>query len=234
MAFAQKLRRKVGQLPFVGPAIKRAYRSIVRRPALQFSSSPQYWDDRYRVGGNSGAGSYGRLALFKAEILNAFVSEKSILSVIEFGSGDGAQLELARYPSYVGIDVSNNAVEICRRKFAKDGSKRFFHTSSVEAGSSKADLALSLDVLYHLVEDDIYHAYMSRLISASDKFVCVYSSNFDSKTSDAHVRHRCFSDWIARRAPEWKLMEKIPNRYPEDSARPQETSFADFYFFKKT
>ena len=33
--------------------------------AAEFSDSSQYWDDRYKEGGNSGAGSYGRLAQFE-------------------------------------------------------------------------------------------------------------------------------------------------------------------------
>ena len=47
-----------------------------------------------------------RLAAFKAEVPNDFVRARGIDSVIEFGCGDGAQLALAEYPAYVGIDVS--------------------------------------------------------------------------------------------------------------------------------
>ena len=39
-------------------------------------SVSNYWDQRYKKGGNSGAGSYGRLAEFKAEIINKFIKEK--------------------------------------------------------------------------------------------------------------------------------------------------------------
>src|SRR5262249_52775171 len=69
----------------------------------EFKSTGDYWDSRYRRGGNSGAGSYGRLAEFKAEAVNRFVRENHILSVVEFGCGDGAQLELAQYPRYTGM-----------------------------------------------------------------------------------------------------------------------------------
>lgn len=37
---------------------------------------------------------------------NDFVRARGIDSVIEFGCGDGAQLALAEYPAYGGIDVS--------------------------------------------------------------------------------------------------------------------------------
>ena len=32
-------------------------------------------------------------------------------------------------------------------------------------------------------------------------------------------------------APGWRLVGHVPNRYPYDPAAPEETSFADFYFF---
>ena len=53
-----------------------------------------YWENRYKNNGNSGAGSYGRLAEFKADVINNFIAENKITSVIEFGCGDGNQLSL--------------------------------------------------------------------------------------------------------------------------------------------
>lgn len=44
-------------------------------------------------GGTSGAGSYGVLAEFKAEVINSLLLEHSILTAIEFGCGDGSQLK---------------------------------------------------------------------------------------------------------------------------------------------
>ena len=52
----------------------------------RFTTSSDYWEQRYKTGGNSGAGSYNRLAEFKANFLNRFVIEHEIRSVIEFGS----------------------------------------------------------------------------------------------------------------------------------------------------
>jgi SAM-dependent methyltransferase len=228
------LRQTLVNIPVIGPAAKKVYRAIVpKQPELQFRSSPQYWNDRYSLGGNSGAGSYGRLALFKAQVVNQFVAEHGIQTIVELGSGDGAQLEIAKYPHYTGIDVSMEAIQKCRARFANDSSKSFFHMSSAEADTAKAELSLSLDVIYHLIEDDIYHAYMSRLVSASERFLCIYSSNDERSSPAAHVRHRCFTDWMKHHAPSWKLISKVPNLYPEDPERPNDTSWADFYFFCK-
>ena len=43
-----------------------------------WTNSSDYWERRYSKGGNSGIGSYGRLAEFKAEVLNRFVKENNI------------------------------------------------------------------------------------------------------------------------------------------------------------
>ena len=44
--------------------------------------SAEYWRNRYASGGNSGAGSYGALADFKAASLNSFISNNNIASAI--------------------------------------------------------------------------------------------------------------------------------------------------------
>ncbi|MDR0569556.1 MAG: class I SAM-dependent methyltransferase [Spirochaetaceae bacterium] len=91
-----------------------------------FPGSKAYWERRYAEGGNSGAGSYNRLAAFKAEMLNAFVRDNNIQTVMEFGCGDGNQLSLARYPRYTGFDVSETAVKLCKNRFKGDATKTFY------------------------------------------------------------------------------------------------------------
>ncbi len=93
-------------------------------PDLVVPWSTAYWDSRYRHGGNSGSGSSGRLAQFKAETINRLVVEHGISSVVEFGCGDGRQLALAEYPDYVGVDVSAEAVRLCSERFVDDPSSR--------------------------------------------------------------------------------------------------------------
>src|SRR6185369_13409893 len=109
-----QLKHALKSIPMLGPLIAAATRRVRQK---QFGGSADYWERRYTEGGTSGAGSYHRLALFKAEVLNEFVARQGIRSVIEFGSGDGAQLELANYPRYVGVDVSKAAIETTRARF---------------------------------------------------------------------------------------------------------------------
>ncbi|MDR0723653.1 MAG: class I SAM-dependent methyltransferase [Endomicrobium sp.] len=194
--------------------------------------SSEYWEKRYIDGGNSGAGSYGRVAEFKAEILNNFVNENNIQSVIEFGCGEGNQLLFLNYPKYTGYDVSKTAVALCRNKFIDDKSKQFYLLN--EYHNEKAELTLSLDVIFHLIENNVFDNYMSLLFSSSERHVIIYSSNKVEYTPAKHVKHRKFTDWIEKNKREWQLIKKIPNRYPgNDKDGNGNSSFCDFYIFEK-
>jgi O-antigen/teichoic acid export membrane protein len=219
-------------LPVIGEFARRVYRRYLMQDPSPFTGSGNYWESRYATDGDSGVGSYGKFAAFKAEILNAFVAQHGVSSVIEFGCGDGNQLKLARYPRYTGFDVSRTAVERCSRLFAGDASKSFALTSSYR--DEQADLVLSLDVIFHLVEDDVFEKYMRNLFLASRRYVIIYSSNFneDSPPNGLHVKHRKFSDWILKNCPTWRLLESIPNKYPYHGDN-HEGSFADFFVYER-
>lgn len=196
-------------------------------------SSQEYWTTRYASGRNSGPGSYGHLADFKAKVLNEFITTHSIQTVIEFGSGDGNQVALANYPYYVGYDVSQLAIKMCRTRFSGDASKRFYLVSEYDGHT--ADLALSLDVIFHLVEDGVFETYMRQLFMASTRFVIIYSSNQEDQPAEtpAHVRHRHFTEWINRNiGGRWALNQTIPNQYTYNGDY-HATSFANFYIFEK-
>ncbi len=199
------------------------------KPFRRFPGSKKYWEQRYASGGTSGAGSYGKLAEFKAEIINSFIKNNNIASVIEFGCGDGNQLSLFDIPSYVGLDVSRTAIKFCMRRFKNDKTKSFFlYEPECFADNNnifKADLALSLDVIYHLVEDPIFELYMKHLFSSSDKFVIIYSDDVTTNQR-YHEKHRQFSKWVETNLREWRLINKIKNRYPNESC-------ADFFIYSK-
>lgn len=197
-----------------------------------FSGSKEYWIERYNSGGNSGDGSYRKLAEFKAEILNGFVQQHNINSVIEHGCGDGNQLKLAKYPSYIGFDVSPKAIALCTEAFSGDTTKTFKLVT--DYSNETAELTLSLDVIYHLIEDEVFTNYMQRLFDTSRRYVIIYSSNTNenSETQAAHVKHRKFSEWIAEVKPEWKLQEHILNRFPFNGDN-QTGSFSEFFIYKK-
>ncbi len=198
----------------------------------RFAGSEKYWIQRYNSGKNSGSGSYNQLAEFKAEIINDFVTNYNITSIIEYGCGDGNQLMLAEYPSYIGFDVSQKALNLCQNLFFQDKSKTFSLIRDYKG--ERAQLTLSLDVVFHLVEDEIFHGYMERLFDSSDEYVIVYSSNTDDNAEDQcdHVKHRKFTSWVEKHRPEWKLIKYIPNRFPLKNGD-KDSSFCDFYMYEK-
>ena len=193
-------------------------------------SSKKYWENRYSSGNGSGSGSYGRLALFKAEIINDFIKDKNIKNVIEFGVGDRNNLSLYKIKKYTGYDVSDSVISQVQRKFACDKTKKFKTINNYNGET--ADLTLSLDVIFHLVENEIFDAYMSRLFDASLHYVIIYSPNKESKRHyGEHVKLRKFTDWVYKHRPKWQLIYSIKNRYPENIYNANRTSFSNFYIF---
>jgi predicted O-methyltransferase YrrM len=181
-------------------------------PALRFHNSASYWESRYARGGTSGSGSYGKQAEYKAAFLNSFVKANDVRTVVEFGCGDGSQLRLAEYPAYVGIDVSPTAIRTCEEAFSEDPSKSFLLYDFDRFGDASqlvhGDLALSLDVLFHLVEDDVYETYLHCLFEAADRFVIVYASDRAARSIAPHVRRREFTGWVDEHlGSDWQLTQ---------------------------
>ena len=207
-------------------------KNILKRILMRgkFTNSVDYWENRYKSGGDSGQGSYEELAKFKAEIINNFINHENLKKIVEFGCGDGNQLSLANYPNYVGLDVSLKAIEICSHKFKNNKSKSFFIYNPMgyydNNGLFKADLVLSLDVIYHIVEDDIFIKYMKDIFETSQSFVIIYSSNTDTNLSKAkHIKHRKITEYIEYNFPDWILLDRISNKFPHLSS-------AEFFIYK--
>ena len=196
--------------------------------------SSEFWDRLYSAGGTSGTGSRGRLAEFKAETVNGVIRQHRVASVVELGCGDGQQLGMIDCPAYIGLDTSKTAVDRCSQLYAGDRSKRFeVYRPLEDPVLPGAEMAVSLDVIYHLLEDQVYERYMADLFAAPSRFVLVYSSDSDEPSRWDEVRHRCFTDWVRRRQPHWQLLERIPQRYPYVDGDP-DTSWCDFFLFFRT
>lgn len=110
------MKQIIKKIPIIGPFLKFVNRNISEY-LNHFNCSESYWVERYDSNGNSWDGSYGKLAEFKAEILNEFVKNKDIKTIIEYGCGDGNQLNLGEYTEYLGFDVSPKAIALYSDKF---------------------------------------------------------------------------------------------------------------------
>ncbi len=87
-------------------------------------------------------------------------------------------------------------------------------------------------MIFHLLEDDVYERYMSDLFAIADRFVLIFSSDTDEPTRWEEVRHHPFTGWVERRQPQWRLVERIAQRYPYVDGDP-ETSWSDFYLYER-
>ena len=199
----------------------------------QFISSV-YWEQRYENGGNSGAGSYGHLAKFKADVINSFIKENEINTIIDYGVGDGNQLKFINLKNitYYGIDVSKTIIDRNKSNNKLDN-VHFIHYVDVCFNNLEGDLVLSLDVIYHLIEEDVYCNYMHNLFLMSKKYVIIYAKDIEKNHAN-HVRFRNFTKYIDEHFTQWKLIKFIPNKFPQKILGMQNnvTSPSDFYIYK--
>jgi predicted O-methyltransferase YrrM/SAM-dependent methyltransferase len=192
-------------------------------------NSHDYWEYRYRTGGNSGKGSYDELSKFKSIIINTVLeNNKQILSVVDYGVGDGNQLSLFNLKniSYLGLDISKTIVEKCKGLYKDDLNKDFKTCDEVDFDSLKMDMAISCDVLYHLVEYPKFIEYLNNLFNISDKFVVIYANDINKDTDAEHVKFRKFTDYIKENFKEWILIRTIKNPYSNLSP-------SNFYIYEK-
>lgn len=196
--------------------------------------SAKYWSDRYEEGRTSGSGSYGRLARYKADVINELAGSQNIGSVLELGSGDGNQASLFEFDRFTGVDVSRLVVDRANERFADRPGWQFIHSDAFIVEPRAFDMTMSLDVIYHLVEDDVFNRYMRDLVTLADRFVLIYASDHDEQAASPHVRHRSYSMWMAENAPEFTLTKTYEQPYPMvEGADVDQTSFAFFRLFER-
>lgn len=190
-------------------------------------NSKEYWENRYRKGGNSGAGSYGLLSEYKADFVNVFIRANKIESLLEYGCGDGNNLSMIECKNVTGIDVSNTAVNMCINKMPE---REFYNVSDFDF-SRRFDLVTSLDVVYHLVEDDVYNEYMNNLCALSNEWLIIYSPNDDNDNYSKHVKTREFTKHESLK--DFELIDIIENKYPMEEYGVIEGSFSTWYIYKR-
>lgn len=194
------------------------------RETLEFSPA-EYRDRRYRAGKDAGEGTREERGSYKAQYVGALIKEREIASVVDWGCGDGQVLEKIDLhgAAYTGLDVSATVIERLRARFSGRPECRFELSDGFDS-RNRCDLALSMDVLFHLPSDADYHDYLSNLFGSAERFVLVYSTDCPSGRTAGHVRRRKFSADIAERFPEWELSSLEP---------PLDESLAAFFLYER-
>lgn len=150
--------------------------------------SNNYWENRYKNNSNSGHGSYGEFQKFKIEYINNLIKKYNIKTINELGSGDGNMLRTyIGFDLYTGFDVSNTILDKLRNQF-KDNNKIKFVSDPYKM--EPANLTMSIDVSYHIINNDLFEEHLRLLYDKSLKYILIYSSNKDEKYENTHILHR--------------------------------------------
>lgn len=192
-----------------------ASKRLQKAPVFDYKA---YWERNYVQGGNSGSGSYGLLAGYKADVVTKLLKEYNIRTVAEIGCGDGNQLGLIPYPSYVGYDVSATAVERC---LALHPHRHFEVYEPGRTAVALADATVCLDVLYHITSDEDYDATVRDLFECAEKLVILYTRvTGDSEPKIVETIHdRDIKKAVLRLAsPEWRLVSELEHPLPKLSS----------------
>lgn len=169
-------------------------------------NSIEYWETRYKNNGNSGLGSYGDECDFKAKYINVTIREHNIKTINDFGCGDSNQIsKIKGFDNYYGYDVSKTILDKCKLKFSDNEKYTFLDDVSKMKNS---DITMSLDVTYHITEEDNFEIYMNNLFTLSKKYVLIYSVNSGGKSTVPHIKHRNFVEWVNKNYSEFKVIDK--------------------------
>jgi SAM-dependent methyltransferase len=178
----------------------------------------EYWNNRYKSGKTSGKGSYGKFAIFKADVINDFITKNKIIQLIDIGCGDGNNAFLLKIKKYIGLDISPEAIKKCVESYTNDRTKEF-HIYNKNY-NIKSDLIICLDVLYHITDDKDYYSTLNCIFKMSNKYVILYTSIDAYKTepyTGSHVKHRNILEDL-KLHKEFELQEIIPQKFINESS----------------
>lgn len=126
----------------------------------------EYWESRYRVGRNSGAGSVGDSRAWKWEAITKYLPQ--VKHVVDVGCGDLSFWEGRDCQDYTGIDISTTVI-------ANDKRLRPRWTFIVASAEQRIeqlhkDCVFCFDLLFHIMDDNSFRAILDN--------VCYYSTNY--------------------------------------------------------
>lgn len=116
--------------------------------------NPNYWEQRYRKGWNSGKGSRGLYRAWKWRIIQSHLQKPVSLSTfIDLGCGDHSFWKGRKSLTYLGLDKSPTIINKNRTKWPNKEWRCWDVTEPAPVVESY-DAALVMDVLFHVEELD--------------------------------------------------------------------------------
>lgn len=132
------------------------------------------WDEHYKSGGKSGDPSdYAKSREWKHSIISKYCDIKSN-SIIDIGCGD-LQFWQGRKPAkYTGIDISPTIIASHIEKYPD---RRFICASSDELLDISADMVMCFDMLWHIIDDEVYINTIRNMAVYSKRYIIIYTWN---------------------------------------------------------
>lgn len=191
-------------------------------------SPERYWDERYRRNRTSGEGSEGQKAVAKAQRINDLIRVEDVESIIDWGVGDGTVLSMidSSVP-YLGVDIAPITIQRLQEHYRQTRYRKwprmFKLADQAWLDADAADLAMSLDVIFHCVEHGEYQLHLLRVFTSAQRLVLIHSSDHDGGRTARHVRWRRWTSDVAALFPQWTLVE-----------RPSDPRAIGFYLYRRT
>lgn len=129
--------------------------------------------------GTSGFGSVVEHVQPYMKLIQDFIDQNEIKSVVDFGCGDWVLSRQINWHGaiYIGIDVVKHVIEKNQKQFS-NATTFFIHEDGLNISLPKADLLICKDVLQHLSNEDV-----SLLLSQIHKYkYCLITNDIDKDT----------------------------------------------------
>lgn len=165
------------------------------KPGDSGKAQQEYWERRYRTGGNSGKGSRGSDRRWKWKVIHRYAGKP--VDVLDVGCGDLAFWKGRDCESYLGVDISPTI--IAGDKELRPG-WNFLVARADELPPGRHDVVFCLDVLFHILDDREYARIVDSLIQATDGwlFIFTWSRPPEEEYDKSYQRFRPFRDYLGR------------------------------------
>jgi len=208
--------------------------AVLARANWTRTETANYWERRYSSGGMSNTQDvvdqhvfptlYKWRSVWLRHIFKHATAEGRPLSVLDLGVGDGRQafniLCGGQVESLTGLDVSWFTVHALENRLNSDrplgcaDMDVYWYDGFIlpqEIHGLTFDVTLSLQVVFHLLEDALFERYMALLFMLAREVVVVHAPDIDDALPQiAHMRYRRFSSWVATWRPDWELKLRVP------------------------
>lgn len=153
----------------------------------------KYWESRYSSGGESGLGSVDENRHWKWSVIEKYLN--SYNEIIDVGCGDITFWKGRNCDNYTGLDISS---DIIKKNQIQRPEWDFLVSSAEKRLDIKADVVFCLDILFHIMDNQIYKETIVNLCNYSKKWIFIFTwekNPFEDK------RYRAKAEWNITKNP---------------------------------